>query len=102
MLITSAWAQDGAMAAQGMGQFIPLILIVLVFYFLLIRPQQKRLKEHNAMISSLKRGDKVVTGGGIIGTISKVDDDEHLEVELAKDVKVRVIRSTVTALVSRK
>lgn len=103
MLIASAWAQEaGAVGPGAVGQLVPLLLIVLVFYFLLIRPQQKRLKEHNALIDSLKRGDKVITGGGIVGTISKVDEDEHIEVEIAKDVKVRVVRSTVTGLVSRK
>uniref|UniRef100_UPI00404B3849 preprotein translocase subunit YajC n=1 Tax=Candidatus Pelagibacter sp. TaxID=2024849 RepID=UPI00404B3849 len=73
---------------QGIGQFIPLILIFVIFYFFLIRPQQKKVKEHKAMVENLKRGDKVVTTAGIIGTIERVVDNERVEVLISENVKV--------------
>ena len=79
---------------SGIGQFIPLILIFVIFYFFLIRPQQKKVKEHKLMIESLKRGDKVVTSAGIIGSIERIIDDEKAEVLIAENVKVEVIKST--------
>ena len=79
---------------QGIGQFIPLILIFVIFYFFLIRPQQKKVKEHKAMVENLKRGDKVVTSAGIIGTIERIIDAEKAEVLIAENVKVEVIKST--------
>tara|TARA_B100000579_G_scaffold407917_1_gene395568 strand:+ start:310 stop:597 length:288 start_codon:yes stop_codon:yes gene_type:complete len=82
------------MSGSGIGQFIPLILIFVIFYFFLIRPQQKKVKEHKQMVESLKRGDKVVTSGGIVGTIEKVIDNEKVEVVIADNVKVDVIKST--------
>ena len=85
----------------GIGQFIPLILIFVIFYFFLIRPQQKKVKEHKLMVESLKRGDKVVTSGGIVGTIERVIDNEKVEVLISDDVKVEVIRPTgIQSLVS--
>ncbi len=85
----------------GIGQFIPLILIFVIFYFFLIRPQQKKVKEHKLMVESLKRGDKVVTSGGIVGTIERVIDNEKVEVLISDDVKVEVIKSTgIQSLVS--
>ena len=85
----------------GIGQFIPLILIFVIFYFFLIGPQQKKVKEHKLMVESLKRGDKVVTSGGIVGTIERVIDNEKVEVLISDDVKVEVIRSTgIQSLVS--
>tara|TARA_Y100000590_G_scaffold172586_1_gene197399 strand:- start:1572 stop:1862 length:291 start_codon:yes stop_codon:yes gene_type:complete len=80
--------------SAGIGQFIPLILIFVIFYFFLIRPQQKKVKEHKAMVSALKRGDKVVTSGGIVGTIERVIDNEKVEVLISDNVKVEVVRST--------
>ena len=80
--------------AAGIGQFIPLILIFVIFYFFLIRPQQKKVKEHKIMVESLKRGDKVITSGGIVGTIERVIDNEKVEVAITENVKVEVIRST--------
>ena len=80
--------------AAGIGQFIPLILIFVIFYFFLIRPQQKKVKEHKAMVQSLKRGDKVVTSGGIVGTIERVIDNEKVEIIISENVKVEVVRST--------
>ena len=82
------------MNGQGVTQFIPLILIFIIFYFFLIRPQQKKVKEHKAMVESLKKGDKVVTSGGITGTISRVIDNDKVEVEIADNVTVEVVRGT--------
>jgi len=82
------------MEGSGIGQFIPLILIFVIFYFFLIRPQQKKVKEHKAMVESLKKGDKVVTSGGITGTISRVIDNDKVEVEIADNVTVEIIRGT--------
>ena len=82
------------MEGSGIGQFIPLILIFVIFYFFLIRPQQKKVKEHKAMVESLKRGDKVVTSGGITGTVERVIDNDTVEVEIANNVKVEIIKST--------
>ena len=80
--------------AAGIGQFIPLILIFVIFYFFLIRPQQKKVKEHKAMVQSLKRGDKVVTSGGIVGTVERVIDNDKVEVEISENVKVEIVRTT--------
>ena len=82
------------MEGSGLGQFIPLILIFVIFYFFLIRPQQKKVKEHKAMVESLKKGDKIVTSGGITGTISRVIDNDKVEVEIADNVTVEVVRGT--------
>ena len=82
------------MSGSGIGQFIPLILIFVIFYFFLIRPQQKKVKEHKQMVENLKRGDEVVTSGGIVGTIERVIDNDKVEVLISNDVKVEVIKST--------
>ena len=102
MFVTPAYAQaaGGAGGAAGLASFLPLVLIFVIMYFLMIRPQQKRMKEHRAMVEALKKGDEVVTQGGLVGKIIAVRDSE-LEVEIAPGVKVRVIRSTVTGLVNR-
>ena len=85
----------------GIGQFIPLILIFVIFYFFLIRPQQKKVKDHKLMVESLKRGDKVITTGGIIGTIERVMDNDRAEVSISDEVKVEVVRSTgISALLN--
>ena len=78
----------------GIGQFIPLILIFVIFYFFLIRPQQKKVKDHKAMVEALKRGDKVVTSGGIVGTVERVIDNEKVEVQISDNVNVEIVRST--------
>ena len=78
----------------GIGQFIPLILIFVIFYFFLIRPQQKKVKEHKLMVENLKRGDKVVTSGGIVGTVERIIDNEKVEVSISENVKVEIVRST--------
>ena len=82
------------MDAQGLAQFIPLILIFVIFYFFLIRPQQKKVKEHKLMVENLKRGDSVITSGGIVGTIERVIDNDKVEVSISENVKVEVIKST--------
>ena len=82
------------MSSSGFAQFVPLILIFVIFYFFLIRPQQKKVKEHKAMVEGLKKGDKVVTSGGITGTISRVIDNDKVEVEIADNVTVEIIRGT--------
>ena len=82
------------MEGSGIGQFIPLILIFVIFYFFLIRPQQKKVKDHKIMVENLKRGDKVVTAGGIIGTVDRVIDNDKVEVSISDDVKVEIIKAT--------
>ena len=86
---------------NGLESFIPIILIFVIMYFLLIRPQQKKIKEHKNMVENLRRGDQVLTQGGIIGKITKVKEGEEIEVELAKDVKVSIIRSTIVNVLSK-
>ena len=78
----------------GIGQFIPLILIFVIFYFFLIRPQQKKVKDHKAMVEALKRGDKVITSGGIVGTVERVIDNEKIEVNISENVNVEVVIAT--------
>ena len=82
------------MSGQGIAQFIPLILIFVIFYFFLIRPQQKKVKEHKLMVESLKRGDKVITTGGIVGTVERVIDNEKVEVNISENVNVEIVRSS--------
>ena len=82
------------MSGSGIGQFIPLIFIFVIFYFFLIRPQQKKVKDHKLMVESLKRGDKVVTAGGIVGTVERVIDNDKVEVSISDDVKVEIIKAT--------
>ena len=86
---------------DAFGQFFPLILIFAIMYFLLIRPQQKKVKQHQAMVSALRRGDQVVTQGGLIGKVVKVKEDNELEVELAEGVKVRVVQSTIAQVLNK-
>ncbi|MEL6207948.1 MAG: preprotein translocase subunit YajC [Pseudomonadota bacterium] len=103
MFATPAYAQ--AAGAGGAGgafiQFLPLILIFAIMYFLLIRPQQKKMKDHQAMVEALRRGDQVVTQGGLIGKVAKVKDDNEIEVEISDGVRVRVVRSTVAQVLSK-
>ena len=103
MLISTAYAQGlGFLDSQGaLVQFLPLVLIFVVFYFLLIRPQQKKAKDQRAMLDALRRGDRVVTGGGIIGSISRVVSAEEVQVEIAEGVRVRVLRSTISNVLSK-
>ncbi len=101
--ISPAYAQaaGGAGGGGGLEAMLPLVRIFVVFYFLLIRPQQKKAKEHKAMLGAVRRGDKVVTGGGIIGTVSKVNDDTEITVEIADGIKVRVQRGLLAAVLSK-
>ena len=82
------------MSNSGIGQFIPLILIFVIFYFFLIRPQQKKVKEHKIMVTNLKRGDKVVTSGGIVGTVERVMENDKAEIQISENVKVEIVKST--------
>ena len=82
------------MSSSGIGQFIPLILIFIIFYFFLIRPQQKKVKEHKIMVENLKRGDKVVTSGGIIGTVERIIENDKAEIVISDNVKVEIVKST--------
>jgi preprotein translocase subunit YajC len=100
MFISPAYAQ-GFGDPQAMMPFLPLVLIFVVFYFLLIRPQQKRAKDHKVMLTNLRRGDRVVTGGGIIGTVAKVVGDDEVTVDIADGIRVRVVRSTITTVLAR-
>ena len=86
---------------EAFGQLVPLILIFGIMYFLLIRPQQKKAKEHQAMVKALRRGDQVITQGGLIGKVSKVKEENELEVELAENVKVRVVQSTIVQVINK-
>ena len=89
------------MSESGFAQFIPLILIFVIFYFFLIRPQQKKVKEHKLMVENLKRGDKVITSGGIIGTVDRIIDSDKAEISITDNVKVEVIKSTgIQALIN--
>lgn len=102
MFVTPAYAQaaGGAGAGAAFAQFIPLILIFAIMYFLMIRPQQKRLRAHRDMVGALKKGDHVVTQGGVLGKVTSVRDDE-LEVEISQGVRIRVVRSTIAQVVSK-
>ena len=100
MLITPAYAQSAAGSGDFLIQILPFLLIFVIMYFLIIRPQQRRLKEHREMVAALRRGDTVVTGGGLIGKVTKVEDDE-LQVEIAQGMRVKVIRSTITDVRSK-
>ena len=96
MFITPAFAQSSGGFAEGGFGLLPIVFVMVIFYFLLIRPQQKRAKQHKEMLSAIRRGDKIVTSGGLTGTIVKVvDDSETVEVEIAKDVKVHVVRAMI-------
>jgi preprotein translocase subunit YajC len=103
MFISPAFAQGagGLGGFGGLGGILPLILIFVVFYFLLIRPQQKKVKEHRAMLDALRRGDKVVTNGGIVGQITKIVNETEMDLEIADGVRVRVMRGMVSSVYAR-
>ena len=102
MWISTAYAQGtGIFDQNALVQFLPLILIFVVFYFLLIRPQQRKAKDQKSMLDALRRGDRVVTGGGIIGTVARVDNPEEVVVDIAENVRVRVVRSTITSVLAK-
>jgi len=100
MFVSPAYAQ-AAGGAGGIQSFIPLILIFAIMYFLMIRPQQKKAKEHRAMVDALRKGDQVITAGGVMGKVSKVGADNEVEVEIATGVKVKVVQSTIQAVVNK-
>ena len=102
MWISTAYAQGtGIFDQNALVQFLPLILIFVVFYFLLIRPQQRKAKDQKAMLEALRRGDRVVTGGGIIGTVARVDNPEEVVVDIAENARVRVLRSTIASVLAK-
>ncbi len=86
------------MSGSGFAQFIPLILIFVIFYFFLIRPQQKKVKEHKLMVAALKRGDEVITSGGIVGKIERVLGDDKVDISISENVTVQVVQSTIQSL----
>lgn len=106
MLISAAYAQGTGITGifdnqSALIQFLPLVLIFAVFYFLLIRPQQKKTRDHKTMLDALRRGDRVVTGGGIIGTVARVENPEEVTVDIADNVRVRIVRSTITSVLAK-
>ncbi len=101
MFVSPAYAQAAGDAPSLISTLIPFILIFAIMWFLLIRPQQKKMKEHRAMVEALRRGDEVITAGGLIGKVTKVKEDGEAEVEIAKDVKVRVVKTTISAVTSK-
>ena len=103
MFVTPAFAQAAGTggAASAITSFLPLILIFGIMYFLMIRPQQKKMKQHRALIEGLRRGDQVVTSGGIVGKVSKVQEDGFVEVEIADGVKVKVVKATITTVLNK-
>jgi preprotein translocase subunit YajC len=104
MFTSTAWAQGFGLGggSDALVQFLPLVLIFVVFYFLLIRPQQKKAKDHKDMLGKLRRGDRVVTGGGIIGTVARVlPDKEEISVDIAEGVRIQVLRGTISAVLAR-
>jgi preprotein translocase subunit YajC len=106
MLISAAYAQGTGITGifdnqSALIQFLPLVLIFVVFYFLLIRPQQRKTKDHKAMLDALRRGDRVVTGGGIIGTVARVENPDEVTVDIADGVRVRVLRSTISSVLAK-
>lgn len=103
MFISPAYAQaaGGGGADAGLVSLLPLVLIFVVFWFLLIRPQQKKMKAHKAMVEALRRGDKVVTAGGLIGTVTKIISDTEAQVELAENVRVKVVRHTIQEVLGK-
>jgi len=107
MFISTAYAQtagagDGGLGGlTGLGSMLPLVAIFVIFYFLLIRPQQRKAKEHKALLASVRRGDRVLTGGGILGLVTKVVDEFHVQVEIAEGVRVKILKSTIADIPSR-
>ena len=89
------------MSGSGFGQFIPLILIFVIFYFFLIRPQQKKVKEHKLMVASLKRGDEVVTSGGIVGKVERILGEDKLDLLISENVTVQVVQSTIQNVINK-
>ena len=89
------------MSGSGFAQFVPLILIFVIFYFFLIRPQQKKVKEHKLMVSALQRGDEVITSGGIVGKVERILGDDRVDLLISENVTVQVVQSTIQGLLSK-
>ena len=89
------------MSGSGFAQFVPLILIFVIFYFFLIRPQQKKVKDHKLMVAALKRGDEVITSGGIVGIIERVHEDDKIDLSISENVTVKVVKSTIQNLLTK-
>ncbi len=101
MFISPAYAQAAGGGDGGFATLLPLVLIFAVFYFLLIRPQQKKAKQHREMLAAIRRGDKVITGGGILGTVTKVLNENEVAVEIAEGIKVKVQRNMIAGVLSK-
>jgi preprotein translocase subunit YajC len=103
MFVTAAYAQTAGAANPGslIGSMLPLVLIFAIMYFLLIRPQQKKMRDLKAMVDAVRRGDQVVTSGGLIGKVTKVGDDKVVEIEVAEGVKVKVVKSAISQVMSK-
>jgi len=102
MFASPAYAQAaGGSLTSSLGGFVPIILIFGIMYFLMIRPQQKKAKDHRGMVEALRKGDQIVTQGGIIGKVVKVKEDGEVEVEIAKEVKVRILKHTITQVMNK-
>jgi preprotein translocase subunit YajC len=108
MLISQAWAQAAGAAAPGgdifgtLGSLAPMLLIFVVFYFLLIRPQQRKAKMHRELVQAVKTGDQVLTSGGIVGVVTQLTNDSEVKVEIADGVRVRVLRQSITEVINNK
>jgi preprotein translocase subunit YajC len=98
MFVTPAYAQSSPLGGDAFGMLIPFVLIIVMMYFLILRPQQKRMKDHQELVKNLRRGDTVVTSGGLVGKVTKVVDDDQIEVEIADGVRVRQVRSMVSGV----
>ncbi len=102
MFASPAYAQAaGGSLTSSLGGFVPIILIFAIMYFLMIRPQQKKMKDHSNMVEALRKGDQIVTQGGIIGKVTKIKEDNEVEVEIAADVKVRILKHTITQVMNK-
>jgi preprotein translocase subunit YajC len=102
MLITPAYAESApSMGGFDFMSFLPLILIFVVFYFMLIRPQQKKMKTHQAMLGALRRGDRVITSGGLIGLVTKIVNDQEVQLEIAENTRVRIVRSMISEVLAK-
>ncbi len=101
MFASPAYAQAAGGGLGSFGSLLPLIMIFAIMYFLMIRPQQKKVKQHRAMVGALRKGDQVVTAGGLIGKVTKVKESNEVEIELAQGVKVRVVQSTISEVLNK-
>jgi preprotein translocase subunit YajC len=101
MFISPAYAQMPSFISPELMNFVPIILIFLLMYFLILRPQSKKAKQHRDMLEAIRRGDRVLTAGGIIGTVSKIENDQEIQVEIAENVRVRIAKATITQVLAK-